>query len=213
MIIPVFIGTLIPLLFMIGMLRKEHRTLMLFFTWGLFAFMLSKAVNEFIINNSGTSFDKFVSQIAPVVEEMLKMLPLVWFLFKRKTEKRYMIVFYAMAGGIGFSIIENYLYLFEYSTNNGGAISYMVVRSASTSLMHGMTTALIGIGLSFIQEFEIFVLPISFGLFSLAVTGHSIFNLAASSNYRAIAIAAPLVIYFLSLPVINQLYKEKGEKL
>jgi len=203
----IFLGTLIPLIFLMGLLRNEHRVLVGFFAWGLIAFMCALRLNSVILTDRQIGLSDLSIHIAPVIEEVLKMLPLLYFLIKRRTSKRYLIVYYAMASGIGFSILENYLYLTRMSLNSDG-IMLMAARGVSTAVMHGIATAIIGMGLSFIQEFSVFVLPITFGLLSTAITGHSLYNLTIDSPYRTIATVAPLALYLLSLPLLNNLYTQ-----
>lgn len=206
---PVFLGTLIPLLFLMGLLKNEHRVLVGYFAWGLVAFMAALAVNTRVVEWGWIAREELSIHVAPAVEELLKVLPLCAFILRRRATKRYLIVYYAMASGIGFSIIENYLYLSQLGGTDGTGM-YMVLRSISTALMHGMATAVVGMGLSFIQEFHVFVLPIAFGLLSAAITGHSLYNLTVSSApYHGIAVVIPLALYCLSLPVIGTLYRRE----
>jgi len=208
---PVFLGTLIPLLFLLGMVKNEHRTLLAFFAWGLTAFMGALRLNTQLVAAQWVGAPDLSVHAAPVVEELLKTLPLVYFLLRPRTEKRYLIVYYAMASGIGFSIIENYLYLSRQSGADE-TIPYMILRSASTSLMHGMTAAVVGMGISFLQEFRVFVLPITFGLLSAAITGHSLYNLTVESpGFRSLAVLLPLSLYLLSHPIVASLYPKSDD--
>jgi RsiW-degrading membrane proteinase PrsW (M82 family) len=201
----VFLATIIPLFFLVGLLKKENRALMLFFCWGLFAFILSYYGNSFIMQKIHIERGEQAVSMAPIVEEFFKFLPLLIFLFVN-VHSKYSIIYFGMAIGIGFSIQENYLYLSHYHmSGNESALALVVFRSMSTSLMHGLTTALIGFGLCVIKDFKVFTFPLTFGLFSIAVISHSLFNLYIDSNLKIIGLVMPLAAYAMALTALYSL--------
>ncbi|MBN1955407.1 MAG: PrsW family intramembrane metalloprotease [Anaerolineae bacterium] len=78
---------------------------------------------------------------APVAEEIFKAVPL--FFVSRHPKFTYFVdgAIYGFASGIGFSIVESFLYIFLYPHL---AIAMATVRGISTCLMHGTTSALVG---------------------------------------------------------------------
>jgi RsiW-degrading membrane proteinase PrsW (M82 family) len=206
----VFLATLIPLLFLIGILKGEARTLILFFIWGLVAFLLSYYTNSWLCSALKLQREQMIYSVAPLVEEFFKFLPLLWFFFRKKPMNRHTIIFLGMAVGVGFSIQENNLYLSQLQTGElGGRLMMAMLRSVLTSLMHGLTTAMIGFGFSLIKDFRIFTFPLSFGLFAIAVTSHSLFNLYTNSQLRAVGILLPALIYLTGVFILYVLDTDK----
>jgi RsiW-degrading membrane proteinase PrsW (M82 family) len=203
---PVFLSTIIPLLFLIGLLKKENRMLILFFCWGLVSFLIAFYVNTAIARKPGLNTYNMSVSIAPVVEEFFKFLPLIIFLFWKKTDSKFTLIYYGMAIGIGFSIQENYLYLQHYSLFNKQAILTLVIlRGVSTSLMHGLTTAIAAFGLCVIKDFKFFTFHLTFGLISFAILSHSLFNLYINSPLKIIGIIMPLVIYIFAIVAFHSI--------
>lgn len=199
----VFLGMMIPLVFLILLLKGENRMMMLFFAWGMTAFILSLTVSGILITRLQISAFHLSVTWAPVVEELFKALPLLYFLFRReKTE--YPLVYFAMAAGIGFSIQENYLYLMGFTSFGKSPAFYMVIRSITTCLMHGVATGMIGYGLTLIRKYEIMVAPLLFGLFSVTIMLHALFNLYINSSIRLIGMLIPVLLYIAGLVVLYQ---------
>lgn len=82
-----------------------------------------------------------VIAVAPVVEELSKSFSLLY--VSRRPEFTYFVdgAIYGFAAGIGFSIIENFLYL---SRNPELGITLALTRALSTCLMHGTAAGLVG---------------------------------------------------------------------
>jgi RsiW-degrading membrane proteinase PrsW (M82 family) len=210
MIEAIFLGTLFPLLFLIIILKGENRLIMLFFTWGLVAFALSLTINNTLVNQYHFDFVSLSVTYAPVIEEFIKAFPLIYFLLKRK-KTNFPYVNFAVAAGIGFSIQENYVYLLGNIGATQTTIFYIILRSVTSCLMHGMTTGIIGYGLMLIRKFKKMIWQLLFGLFTLSVTIHSLFNLYINSNIRIIGMMIPVLLYMIGLVVLNSISEEKSE--
>jgi RsiW-degrading membrane proteinase PrsW (M82 family) len=205
---PVFLGTFIPILFLTIAIKGEHKNLLLFFMWGMIAFLLSYLINTQLNNVLKMSVISLETSAAPIVEEFLKAVPLTVFLFVKKG-KVYPIVVLAMVSGIGFSIQENYMYLFDMKNHDVSAVVAMVIRSITTCLMHGMSTAIVGYGISFLRNYKAMVIPFTFSMYSIAVIVHSIFNLFVGSKFHVIGLVIPIILYIFALMIT---YTSKGEE-
>ena len=72
---------------------------------------------------------------------------------------------------------------------------HALVRGFSTSLSHGMCTLLVGYGMQFLKlQKKLFYTGI-FGLLSLAMTFHAVFNLLIQSPYDWLGMLLPIVTY------------------
>ena len=172
----IFVGTFVPLLFLAFVLKGENRLLILFFIWGLVAFVLSLRINNALIASFPLGMEKLSINMAPIVEEFAKALPLYFFIGLSK-EKKFPLVSFGVAVGIGFSILENYIYLFQHFNDSGSPVSFILTRCFTTCLIHATTTGIIGAGIVLVKRIKGIVWPIHFGLFAVAVTIHSLYNL------------------------------------
>jgi RsiW-degrading membrane proteinase PrsW (M82 family) len=192
--ISAFIAMAIPLLFVVFMLGKgDSRRIISYFCWGLFAGVLA-----FNLNNAfgAGQAERLTLSIAPMIEEICKGLPVLLFLNPKKHPRvSKLIVFCAMASGIGFSIQES-MYYFALSSREAGDLLTLVFRTLTTALMHGMTTAAFGIGLLATQKLRIARIPVVFGLFAFCASVHALFNLLLQTNLAAISVIMPVVMFF-----------------
>jgi len=193
--ISVFVAMVIPLLFVAFILDdKRSRQIILYFCWGIFAGVLAFNLNNLLSGIPG-ELERMTLSIAPMIEEICKGLPLLLFLDKKKYPQiTKLIVFCAMASGVGFSIQES-MYYFEMSSREAMDIWLLVVRTLTTSLMHGMTTATFGIGLLVTQKERALRMPIIFGLFALCASIHALFNLLLQTRFALIAMIMPVLMF------------------
>ena len=204
------IATIIPLLFVIVIVKDTNsRRILLYFCWGAFAGLLSYGINSYFGSAPGQA-DRVTTSIAPIVEELCKGLPLLFFLIKRKTGAAYMLIVYcAFASGIGFSIQES-IYYFSQSSGAAGDVVTLTVRTLTTALMHGMSSAVVGAGLILLQKQKNILLPVIASLFSLGIVIHALFNLLLPTNLAVIAVLMPVVLYFAGLAFLRS--EKKGSE-
>ncbi|MBN2145780.1 MAG: PrsW family intramembrane metalloprotease [Anaerolineales bacterium] len=121
--------------------------------------------------------------VAPVTEEILKALILIYLV--RKPNFTYFVdgAIYGFAVGIGFAVFENYEYVL---THVGSGLGIAIGRVLSANLMHATTSAMVGVGLG-IARFRRSLWPI-FLLVSSLLLGmviHSMFNHLSTDMYMA----------------------------
>lgn len=203
-----FVGTIIPLFFLAIIIKGENRLLILFFTWGLIAFAISLTLNNALVRNFQIDTRQLSITWAPIIEEFAKALPLAYFLLR--SEKKIPIVYFGIAAGIGFSIQENYVYLLEHMHGYESPVLFIITRSVTSCLIHGTTTGIIGFGLTLTRKFNGLIWPLLFGLYTVAVTIHALYNLYIFSSYRSIGMLMPLFLYLIGFAVIN--IKDRADK-
>jgi RsiW-degrading membrane proteinase PrsW (M82 family) len=202
MILEFYLAASLPLFFLLVFLEGGQRRILAFLIWGLSAAVISYFLNGELAHVFAGSTVLSDVTIAPIVEEFTKALPLFVLLlaFGRRFSKELLVL--AMASGFGFAILENYVYVSSFLLGGAGAIAYAVVRGITTSVMHGCLTAIIGYGIFLTYGFERRSLPsILFGLYTVAVTIHALYNLLVGhSEYgRLLAIGLPLLLFVLLL--------------
>jgi len=204
------IAAIVPLLFISVMIKdRNSRRIVLYFCWGVFAGVLSYIINNSLAAAPGYA-ERVTTSIAPVVEEVCKGLPVLLFLWKKRhpriTEQ---IVYCAMAGGVGFSIEES-IYYFYTSMENMNDMILLVIRTLTTTLMHGMSTAVIGVGMLILHKQRNILMPVIFSLFALSVSIHSLFNLLLPTKLAVVAMLIPLLLYFFGLYFLKNMTEEGG---
>ncbi len=112
--------------------------------WGALAYMLAGRINTAFVDRGVVSVDTLVRFLAPVVEEVLKGLILLYLI--RHADFKYFLdgAIYGFAIGIGFAILENYEYVMGHPST---AIQLALSRVLSTNLIHATGSAMIGIAL------------------------------------------------------------------
>lgn len=131
-------------------------------------------LNPAVMDALGMEFKLYSRYAAPVVEEALKALVMV-FLFR--TSRIGFLVDAAIMGfavGAGFALVENFFYL------SSGASAHMgvwIVRGFGTAIMHGGVTAIFGVMAQTLTERSMRINPVYYlpGLL-LASLLHSIYN-------------------------------------
>ncbi len=155
-------------------------------------------VNGAVLDLTGLDRVPFSRYAAPVVEETLKALVMV-FLFR--TSRIGFLVDAAILGfavGAGFALVENFYYL---SAVTDGHLGVWIVRGFGTAIMHGGVTAIFGVMAQLLTERSMKINPIRFlpGLV-LATVLHSVFNHFPGSPILATAgtmLVLPTLFYFL----------------
>jgi hypothetical protein len=110
--------------------------------WGTAAFALAARVNTATLDYNLVTHETFQRLSAPVIEEILKALILIYLV--RRPKFTYFVdgAIYGFAIGIGFAIVENYSYVFG---NPGAALGVATSRVLSTNLIHATASAMMGI--------------------------------------------------------------------
>lgn len=149
--------------------------IILCFAWGIVAFGLATQINPAVRDLLGVADEARVRFIAPICEEILKGLILIYLV--RRPNFAYFVdgAIYGFAVGIGFAIVENYSFLL--GLQGSLLIGTAVGRVLSTNLVHATGSALIGMALGFarFQRLTSGILMLLAGLL-LAMGVHLAFN-------------------------------------
>jgi RsiW-degrading membrane proteinase PrsW (M82 family) len=140
---------------------------------GLMA-LASYFVNDYLIWRSGMNRLEFSRYVAPVAEETLKGLAMVY-LFR--TNRIGFLVDSAILGfavGAGFALVENLYYLYSGASMHMGV---WIVRGFGTAIMHGGVTAIFGVMAQTLTERSMrFNLLLYVPGLLVAAVLHSVFN-------------------------------------
>lgn len=178
---------LITALFM-GM--RALRTFLFFFA-GMAACLLSAYVNTFFAAVTAAGAMTATVEIAPVGEEILKLLPMLFYLlvFVPNPSRIKDAVLLVSAG---FATFENICYLMQ---NGAEELGFLLIRGFGTGAMHITCGAILGYGLAYVWKHGWLKAAGTLGLLGTAVTFHAVYNLliAAGGAVQYIAYGMPLV--------------------
>lgn len=181
-----------PILLLMTLLDRRAQLLLTFMLLGMLVAVSSYELNTTAQLLLGMSGQDISVRVAPIVEELLKALP-VLFYAALICEDRKTLLPLAMSVGIGFALMENAFLLITYIDRV--SLGWAVVRGFSTSLSHGMCTLAVGYGMQFLKLQKKLFYPGIFGLLSLAMTFHGVFNLLIQSSYDYLGMLLPIVTY------------------
>ena len=136
--------------------------------------MASYFANGYLIVTTGLPFLDYSRYIAPLVEECLKGLVMVYLFRSNRIGFLVDSAIFGFAVGAGFAMIENFYYLYSGA---GSHMGVWVVRGFGTAIMHGGVTALFGVIAQSLTERSMKINPLWYipGLL-LATSLHSAFN-------------------------------------
>lgn len=188
----VFICMVSPLLIAALCMGKRHIKFFLCCLVGMGACLLSAYINSFLAALYGAYTLSTTAEITPVVEEVMKLLPLLFYLlvFEPKTES---IKNAAIIVALAFATFENVCYLIQ---NGAGHFSFIFFRGIGTGAMHVICGAIVGGGLAFVWQRTWLKIAGTCGLLGAAITLHAIYNLliAYGGAVQYIAYILPVLI-------------------
>ena len=185
----IFVCIAAPLLVTALSMGKKYYRVFLFCFAGMAACLLSAYINTFFARLYHADIISATTQIAPVVEEIMKLLPLLFYLlvFEPKAEGIDTAVLIVAAG---FATFENICYL----TQNG-ELSFLLIRGFGTGAMHIVCGAVVSFGLAYVWQRGWLRIAGTFGLLCAAITFHAVYNLliAYGGTAQYIAYALPML--------------------
>ena len=177
----------VPILLLMTLLERRSRLLLGFMLAGMLVAVSSYEINSSVQLMLWMSGQEISVKVAPVVEELLKALPVLFY------AERKLLLSLGMSVGIGFAVLENAYLLISYIDQV--SLGWAVVRGFSTSLSHGMCTLMVGYGMQFLRRQKKLFYTGIFGLLALAMTFHAIFNLLIQSEYDWAGMLLPIAAY------------------
>ena len=175
---------------------------------GMTACLLSAYVSSFVSQLIGLDAVRAAVEIAPTVEEIAKLLPLLFYLMVLEPEEADIDLAFIMVAA-GFATMESAFYLGESGLSDPITL---LLRGLGTSMMHVACGVVVGYGLTHAWKHSWLRAAGTFGLLCLAMAYHGIFNLlvAAGGTARIFAIVLPLIT--LSILLAVRYRRENGSR-
>ncbi len=188
----------VPLAVTLFFIKGDARRFMAALLIGMVLCLISAYITGFLSTLSELSAEDISIYISPVVEELIKLLPLLFilFVFDPSDDK---IFLFAVALGAGFATLENCCYIL---TSGAGRLSYILIRGLAVGVMHVVSLLELAFGLVLIRRFRIVSFAGILGALSLSMTFHGLYNLLVSKPgaFSYIGYVMPLavgaVLYF-----------------
>ena len=167
-----------PLILAILCLRKNGRRLLIFLLAGMTACLLSAYVSTYLTGVTGIDLTAASHEISPVVEEVMKLLPILFFLLVFEPDKRTTIIG-SLLTAVGFATFENVCFLTAYGTSD---LLRLLIRGFGTGAMHVVCGMVIAIGLFYLWERVWLQVVGVFALLCFDITFHSVFNIFVNQS-------------------------------
>ena len=167
-----------PFLIAILCLNQSHRRTMLFVLGGMTACLLSSYISTFFAALQGADSVSASINVAPIVEEIMKLLPVLFYLIVFEPERDKAVGGLIMIS-IGFATFENVCYLTQ---NGAGKLIFLMIRGFGTGTMHVVCGMMIAVGLLYLWDKKWLRAAGLFGLLTLAITYHSIYNMMVAQD-------------------------------
>ena len=169
----IFVCVAAPLLVAAFCMGRKYLRFFLFTFAGMGACLISAYVNTFFVAIYEATVFNATAEIAPVVEEVIKLLPLLFYLlvFEPKAEQ---IKNAAVITALSFATFENICYLIQ---NGAGHFSFIFFRGIGTGAMHVICGAIVGGGLAYVWQRTWLEIAGTCGLLGAAITFHALYNL------------------------------------
>ena len=196
-----FFCLLAPMVLMLPIFHGSARVTLIALMIGFFMACYSAEVSGMVFSSIRTEMQPLTIIGTPIIEETLKLLPVILFAFFSKSDDRLLLEF-AFSVGIGFAAMENLNFLAS-GVFDGTPLYAIVLRSIWGGIIHGGNTLLVGFGATFIHKKRKLFFTGTFALFSLAVIIHSVTNMIVSADQPIAFLVLMLVelTYFIALIV------------
>ena len=194
-----FICVAAPVLLMLLPIEKKSRSVILFMLAGMFSCLLVSEINGLLFRISDVTRFYFTTNVSPITEEIIKILPILYFAFLFSKDRDELITA-SFSVGVGFAVLENLIILTQnYNSVN---IAFAISRVFSSGLMHCICTMFVGYFISYAKNNRKTFLIGTVSSMNLSVTYHAVFNLLVQADFRAARIIG-LMLPFLTYAIIN----------
>ena len=207
----VFICLAAPVLIAVLCLKGTRRGRMIFLFSGMTACFFSSYITTYLSQIIEADKLSTTIEIAPFVEEVIKFIPLLYYLLvytpkKSEVPERVLMV------SVGFATFENVCYLVANGSEN---LFGLMIRGFGTGAMHVICGTIVSAGVIWLWGNRWLQVAGTVGLLAVSITFHGIFNLLVSKEGELPA----MIGYFIPLlmtafvVVIKEITSAKMKKL
>ena len=196
-----FISFAAPLLMTLFVYKGKARTLLIFLLFGTVVCLFCGELNTIIMNMLPFDRQYFSSNFTPLIEEILKALPILVYAFLYKPKKRTLLECSILVG-VGFAVLENAFIL-------GGAAATVsivnaLIRGFGAGMMHGVCTLAVGYGMTFVHTRRKLFYTGTVALLAVATIYHSVYNTLVQSTHEIVGFLLPVITFIPVLVLLNK---------
>ena len=196
-----FICLAAPLSMMFFIFKGRSRQILAFLFAGIFMCMLAGEINGLCLSKTDSDIWFLTVNVTPIVEEVLKALPVVFIAFVLKPDSQFLLEAAIMVG-VGFATMENVCLLF--GSSNALSAWIIVSRGIGAGMMHGVSTLAVGYSMTFASSKRKLSYVGTIAALSMAIIYHSVYNIMVQSDYPLIGILLPIVTFIPFLVLLKR---------
>ena len=204
----IYICLAAPLIITILCIRTKGQKMMTFVLGGMTVCLLSSYISTFFAAALNADALTASLTIAPIVEEIMKLFPVMFFLLVYEPGREDIGASVLMTA-VGFATFENVCYLAQ---NGADKLMYLMVRGFGTGAMHVVCGALIGIGIIRLWDSTWLRIAGTIGILSTATAYHGIYNMLVTKPGipAYIGYFIPLfTVFAIVIPIRNRIMKRE----
>ena len=200
--IMIFICLAAPLSMMLFVFKGRAKAILGFLLAGIFMCLFAGEINGLIKNLTDLSLHFLTVNITPIVEEVLKAVPVITIVFLIKPERQ-LLLECSIAVGVGFATMENAAFLFDSAYYASAAA--IISRGIGAGMMHGVSTLAVGYSMTFVSKDRKLSWTGTVAALSAAIIYHSVYNIMVQSDYPLLGIILPVVTF---IPLLMKMRKQ-----
>ncbi len=161
-----------PLLLAVLCVGDDGRRNLLFLLAGMTSCLLSAYISAYLAAAAGVDPVAASHEIAPVVEEVMKALPMLFYLmvFERRRKRA---ITGALLLSVGFATFENVCFLTSYGADE---LLRLAIRGFGTGAMHVVCGMAVAVGISFLWD-KLWLRAVGgTALLCFVISFHAVFN-------------------------------------
>ena len=208
----IFIAIASPVFVCCFLIEEEERRHLISLLAGFAVALFAGYINSFVAALLQMTAGAAVQNLTPILEELLKMLPILFFAEAFAKSKKE-IVIASLEIGLGFAILENCSYLVAYGAES---LAFSVVRGLATGVLHPLCALTAGVGICFVYRRRKYAIISFFGYLCAAMMIHGTFNLlmeAEDRRYRFWGSLIPLMLVGACILSVKIYKKKKGDNV
>ena len=167
----------IPLLLAAIYTRGAARRSISAFLVGMVTCLLSSYISGYLTLLTDMELNASAVYISPTTEEIMKLLPLLFFLLVFRPREMTLVTF-AISLGAGFATFENCCYLLATGSES---LAFTLVRGLAVGVMHIVCMLAMSLSLIMVRRYRVFSFSTVVGCLSLSVVFHALYNLLVSA--------------------------------
>ena len=185
----------VPLILSLIFISGDARRFVSAFLFGMGTCLVAAYVGGYINYVTGMGQNDTSIFISPVVEELVKLCSLLFFVVLLEPKPKAMAMI-AVAVGAGFATFENCCYILTTGAEN---LAYVLIRGLAVGVMHIVSVFAMSIWLIFARKLKVFSFPAIVGGVALAMSFHALYNLLVSEPGLSMSIGYIMPLFTAGL--------------